>query len=258
MAKHVDHLWRLLMTGLSFFSFGFVGLLVSLTWFPLIYLLPGGHARRQQRCRFAVHKLFAGFVGFMRWAGVLTFAVTGEQALREARGKLVIANHPSLIDVVLLIATMPRANCVVKQSLWRNPCIRLIVQSCGYIANGREPEAVLADCRNSLAAGDNLIIFPEGTRTTPGQSLKMQRGAANIALRCQADVLPVTIFVSPTTLTKAESWYQIPCSRPHFALQVGHPICLGQIASDQACESRNARIVTRYFKHYFQEELGIL
>ena len=94
-----------------------------------------------------------------------------------------LANHPSLIDVVVLISIIPNADCVVKAHLFKNPFLRGVVKNTGYISNA-DPEGLLVDCKKSLAAGNNLIIFPEGTRTKVGQAVKFQRGAANIALRC--------------------------------------------------------------------------
>ncbi|WP_164570717.1 lysophospholipid acyltransferase family protein, partial [Pseudomonas viridiflava] len=75
-----------------------------------------------------------------------------------------------------------------------------------------------------LQGGQTLIIFPEGTRTQPGQPPAFHRGAAAIALRGASMITPVTIKVSPTTLTKAEPWYRIPQRRVHFTLHVGADI----------------------------------
>ena len=61
----------------------------------------------------------------------------------------------------------------------------------------------------------------EGTRTTPGQPLRLQRGAANIAVRCGADLRLAHIHCQPTTLTKQESWYHIPTRKPHFHVMIG-------------------------------------
>jgi 1-acyl-sn-glycerol-3-phosphate acyltransferase len=75
-----------------------------------------------------------------------------------------------------------------------------------------------------LREGQTLIVFPEGTRTTPGQAPVFHRGAAAIALRGARTITPVFITVRPTTLTKAEPWYRIPDRRVHVHLRVGEDI----------------------------------
>ncbi|WP_221074803.1 lysophospholipid acyltransferase family protein [Agarivorans aestuarii] len=254
MSKQVGYYWRLVMTAFSFFSFGALGVLFSITLFPLLYILPSKD--KTARNQLVVHFIFKSFVKMMQLLGVLSVSVSNREKLKHSAGKLVIANHPSLIDVVLLIAHLPETSCIVKQSLWRNPCMSMIISAAGYIKNGAEPELVLSACQRSFAKGASLIIFPEGTRTTPGEDLNMQRGAANIALRCAVDFLPVTIRVSPTTLTKSEPWYSIPAQKPHFSLDIGDTIFAQDVCEDENSDSRKARALTRYLQQHFYKELN--
>src|SRR5690606_3555824 len=107
-------------------------------------------------------------------------SVQGEHLLQRP-GLLVLANHPCLIDVVFLIAFTPNPDCIVKGGLLANPAMRGYLRLTGFLRNDRGAE-LIEDARSSLAAGSALIIFPEGTRTQPGQPLQFQRGAANVAL----------------------------------------------------------------------------
>ena len=75
----------------------------------------------------------------MQRAGVLTYSVEGAEKLGRP-GQMIIANHPSLIDVVFLIGLVRQANCVVKQSLWQNPFTRGPVRDAGYISNDGSAE----------------------------------------------------------------------------------------------------------------------
>ena len=70
------------------------------------------------------------------------------------------------------------------------------------------------------------MIFPEGTRTVPGQPMQMQRGAANVALRGARVLTPVFITCDPPTLSKNLPWYRIPPRRPTFTLRAGDDIDL--------------------------------
>jgi hypothetical protein len=93
----------------------------------------------------------------------------------------VLANHPTLIDVVFLISLLPNADCVVKRVAC-NPFMRGPVRAAGYISND-DGAGLVDDCIAAVRAGGSLVIFPEGTRSVPGQPPRLQRGAANIAVR---------------------------------------------------------------------------
>lgn len=216
------YLWRLVFTGISFALFGLGGLVLRLMVFPLLNLLPATELRKRQRVRAVISAAFRYFVEFMRFSGVLTYSVKGIERLGQP-GQMVIANHPSLIDVVVLISCIRDANCVVKESLWHNPFMRGPIRAAGYISNDGSIE-MLEAAAQVLKDGQTLIIFPEGTRTTPGQPPNFHRGAAAIALRGAKMITPVRISVEPSTLTKAEPWYSIPSRRMHFSLEVGEEI----------------------------------
>ncbi|WP_267223183.1 lysophospholipid acyltransferase family protein [Dyella silvae] len=216
------YLWRLIATGLSFAFFGVGGVLLYALVFPLLWLLPGCRLTRRRRMRAAISYAFHLHVQFMYRTGVLTFEVIGAERLGRP-GQMIIANHPSLIDVVFLVSQIRDANCIVKQSLWRNPCMRGPISRAEYIANNGDPD-MLDHAAGVLRDGQTLIVFPEGTRTTPGEAPAFHRGAAAIALRGAQVITPVFISVAPTTLTKAEPWYSIPHKRMHVRLRVGADI----------------------------------
>ncbi len=118
----------------------------------------------------------------MRFTGVLTYSVKDIERLGQP-GQMVIANHPSLIDVVVLISCIRDANCVVKESLWQNPFMRGPIRTAGYISNDGSID-MLETAAQVLQDGQTLIIFPEGGRVQRrGQPPDFHRGAAAIALR---------------------------------------------------------------------------
>ena len=188
----------------------------------------------------------------MRFVRVFNFDFAAASTLRNARGRIIIANHPSLIDVVALIAMTPQADCVVKAQLFRNPFIRGVINSTGYISNS-DPDKLLDDCAASLHKGNNLIIFPEGTRSTPGEPLMFQRGAANIALRANRGYLALYIRCQPSTLTKQEQWYQVPASKPTLAICYLQDIQLTAALQQNPSPALAARQLTRELQHFYQQ-----
>jgi len=243
--------WRLVATALSFALFGIGGVLLRVLVFPVLALLPGDALQRRTRARAVVSRTFYWFVQFMFRRGVPTYEVEGAERLGRP-GQMVIANHPSLIDVVVLIAFIRDANCVVKQSLWDNPCMRGPIRAAGYISNSGSMD-MLEEAADALAEGQTLIVFPEGTRTTPGQTPQFHRGAAAIAVRGASLVTPVVISVTPTTLTKAEPWYSIPSRRFHFRLRVGEDIDPRDFSRQAPLPIASRRLNDRLHQHFIKE-----
>ncbi|MDF3981936.1 lysophospholipid acyltransferase family protein [Luteibacter sp. PPL201] len=214
--------WRFVFTGLAFAFFGVGGLLLRAVILPVVMHWPAPPDVRRKRARRTVGRAFWLHSQFMYRTGLLTYRFDGLERLGRP-GQLIVANHPSLIDVVFLLGHVPDANCVVKHSLWENPYMRGPVRVAQYISNDGSAE-MLDRAADVLREGQTLIVFPEGTRTTPGQPPVFHRGAAAIALRGAQVVTPVFIRVEPTTLTKAEPWYRIPDRRVHVHLRVGGDI----------------------------------
>lgn len=249
----MNYYWRLIATGFCFFVFGLGGLLVPLFAGPVLLLVYPQVSVRKQKARKMVHHLFKSFVFLLQATGVSRFYIEDEEQLESLKGHIIMANHPSLIDVVVLISIIPNADCVVKANLFNNPFMKGILNSTGYISND-STDGLIEDCNGSLANGNNLIIFPEGTRTTPGETMKFQRGAANIALRCQAPVTTVLIKVTPTTLTKSEKWYQIPEKRFEFSLKLTNKKP-EFVVVDNIAMSKKSRQYTAALEQHFEEEL---
>lgn len=216
----MERSWRFASTALAFAVFGVGAVLVSVLWFAPLALLPNAAARRRG-ARAAIRASYRLFLGFLDLAGVVSLDVEPEALARLGQGGgLIVANHPTLLDVLVLLAHVPQTGCVVKHALWRNPFVALAVRTAGYIPN-REPEQLLRDCSAALARGEPLIVFPEATRSVPGEPLRLHRGAAAIALDSGAVLKVVHFRCEPVFLSKGDAWYRVPDRRPCLAARVG-------------------------------------
>lgn len=248
----LNYHWRLVATGLCFATFGVGGLLLTLLVFPWLRLLRP--PLRLRWTRWVIHRAFAGFMWLMETLGVMRLEVQGAQALRECRHVLVLANHPTLVDVVALVSLIPNASCVVKEALWKNPFLGGVVRAAGYI-NNSTPEALLEACAQDLADGNPLLIFPEGTRSEPGRPLRFLRGASYLALMSGKPVLPVLIDCQPSTLTKNKRWYQIPERPFRLRILVQEPVSTDQWQVTNTTPAIAARHLTARFEQHFAQSL---
>ncbi|VEJ57146.1 lysophospholipid acyltransferase family protein [Pragia fontium] len=226
-----NRLWRIAATGFCFTLFGIGGLMMSTFWFSTLRIV----VKDRQRCTIltqnSIRYSFKLFLWLTRFFRVLDYRFDGIDKLDQDAGCIVVANHPSLLDYVFLASCMPRCDCIVKQSLLDNIFMRGVIKSAGYIANS-ESDILLPQCQQILDSNGMILIFPEGTRTTPGQTMHLQRGAANIALRCHADIRLVTIHCDQPMLTKQGKWYNIPPVKPRFQIMVKEKISAKDYTAD--------------------------
>lgn len=248
--SRIDYGWRLAATGFAFAALGICGFVMALTVIPLVTCAVGDARVRQQRAQSIIRASFRCYLLMLHGLGVLRLEVVDAERLASCRGNLVVANHPTLLDVVLIMALLPNAQCVVKHQLWRHLLLGPVVRAAGYIRNDQEPQALIDSCRATLDGGNNLIIFPEGTRSVPGRPLRLQRGFAHIATLTGANLQLVTITCDPITLVKGSAWYAIPPRRPTFRIEVGERL---ETATFLAAPSRarSARKLVSHLESYY-------
>jgi 1-acyl-sn-glycerol-3-phosphate acyltransferase len=250
----LERAWRTLATAFCFASFGLGGVLIGLIGFLGIRVVVSDAALRSRRARAFVHFAFRLFVWMMCTLRVLSVEVRGQDRLGR-EGLLVLANHPSLIDVVFLLSILPQANCVVKSHLLRNPFTRGPVEAAGYITND-QGEALISDCVATLKCGETLLLFPEGTRTRPGEPIRLLRGAAHIAVRARAPITPVVIRVNTPVLHKGAKWLRVPPRRPHFIIEAKDDIGVDEYIVRRRSLPLAARDLTMSLQSYFAAEVG--
>ena len=216
----INELWRLIFTGLSFLLFGLGGVILGVLGVP-VFLWMRHVKRRQWLARRVIQYVFKLFIGFMRVFGVLSYETHGLEQLKNRKSLLIIANHPTLLDTVFLMSFIGGVECIVKAALFKNPFTRGPVKAAGYIPNETEhADEMVQECIKRLQSGSNILIFPEGTRTVKNQPYKLQRGAANIAIRGEINLIPIHITCTPPTLRKGEKWYNVPHKKMHFCFTV--------------------------------------
>lgn len=198
--------WHVFVKWLSFLVFGVGSVLISIVAFPIMKLL----FPNPQRFRTAGHRfisaMFRFFVGFLTVIGCARLTAPDKKRFRNLSSKIIVANHPSLLDVVMLISLVPNADCIVNAYLTGKNILHLIVRSL-YIPTSLSHEEIMQKCAESLREGNNLIIFPEGTRSLPGGQNPYKKGAARIALMSGCPILPVYMGGNDKRgLRKHDSW----------------------------------------------------
>ena len=140
---------------------------------------------------------------------------------------------------------------MVKEGVIKNPFMRGIVVPTRYISSD-DPGELLDSCVTRLQSGGRLLLFPEGTRSVHGRALKFKLGAASVATRSSAEILPVIIqCTQPRFLAKHEPWYKVPPERPFFTIQIQPPVCVeelipGDLNPRQATRALNEALIVLF------------
>ncbi|WP_127960184.1 lysophospholipid acyltransferase family protein [Serratia microhaemolytica] len=247
----LNRAWRLVMTWCCFALFGLGGLLLSLVVFNLMLVMVPDSKRRSRLARRMISLSFRLFLAITKFLRLLDYRIEGKQLLRSERGCVVVANHPTLLDYVLLASVMAETDCLVKSTLLKNPFVSGVIRAADYLVNS-QGETLLAESEARLARGDTLLIFPEGTRTRQGETITLQRGAANIAVRCRSDLRIVVIRCSEQLLTKQSKWYSVPPSKPLFTITVQSRVSIDDFHHS---ETQPATVAARELNRYLLQQL---
>lgn len=251
MLGSFTHFRRVFGTGLGFAAVGMGGVFV----FPLLNVFIRRREARAAVARDVIGFAFRCIVRSMRAMGVFLYDIKGLEKLNR-RGLLILANHPTLIDIIFLMGFVKRADCIVKSALWRNPFTHCTVRTAAYIRNDDDGTRLVEDCVAAVGRGSNLIIFPEGTRTSADGAIRLKRGAANIAVRALSNITPVLIRCTPTMLGKGSPWWRLPARPSFFDIEVKDDIDIRSFVYDAANEGLAARRLTEYLQAYFSRELS--
>lgn len=203
-------LLRSILTALLFAVFGIGGSFISYVLLPFT-------ATRHAGLRI-VRKSWRGMVWLFTATRLIRVDAGG---LADVRGCILAANHPSLIDVVLLTALLPDTYTVARHGLKDNLFISPIVRKVFL----PDDETLLPLATSLLASGSNILVFPEGSRTPADGVLRpFHRGTAQLALRTGAPLRPIRIDVSRRILGKHQSILDMGTRPVVYTFHMGDPL----------------------------------
>ena len=175
-------------------------------------------------------------------AGVRVRVLHRERLDRD-RSFVIVANHESFCDILVLLANLPmQVRFLAKRSVFRVPVLGWSIAAAGFVPVDRENRSRGTETVDSalrrLSGGRSVVIFPEETRTRNGELLPFKRGAAHLALRSGLPILPVA-FAGTFRVLKRGSLLITPGP---VVMSVGNPIEVsGRTVRDREAVTRAAR-----------------
>ncbi|HEX9689103.1 MAG TPA: lysophospholipid acyltransferase family protein [Thermoanaerobaculia bacterium] len=190
------------------------------------------------------------FLRFARgWARTLlalagvSVRVLHAERLEPGRSFVIVANHESFCDILVLLANLPmQVRFLAKRSVFRVPVLGWSIAAAGFIPVDREDRTrgseTVEAALDQLSGGRSVVVFPEETRTSTGDLLPFKRGAAHLALRSGLPILPIALAGTFQVL-KRESLLITPGP---VAMSVGNPIEVsGRSPREREAVTRAAR-----------------
>ncbi|MEQ9825236.1 MAG: lysophospholipid acyltransferase family protein [Puniceicoccaceae bacterium] len=190
---------ELAMFGLGTFLYNLFCLLSS--------LLPGCERRRSLHQRIGT-RLLRFFLWMIDVSNLCKIQRPPPEVLRNVGPSVIIANHTGLMDAIVLNTLFPKAVCIFKSGLARNPIFSHVLRMGGHLRNDEGIDVIRKGAERANTQG-HVIVFPEGTRNPCCTQFTFKKGFALIAQRAQ---LPVTLFAihNPTHAFSKEMGIRAP------------------------------------------------
>jgi 1-acyl-sn-glycerol-3-phosphate acyltransferase len=193
-----------------------------------IFILTAPFDRR----RTWVH-LFSCFQGSLYvWANPLwKMKVEGREKLPWKGPAVIVANHLSILDILVLDRLFTPFKWVAKGELFRFPFVGWNMWISDYVpiwrGDRQSVRVMMARCRAHLARGVPLMIFPEGTRSQDGELLPFKEGAFRLACDAGCPVFPVAVSGTGDALPKHGFFFRNPMRARVRVLDPLHPSQFG-------------------------------
>jgi len=247
-----NHYWRICAAGISYILFGLGAFLPGIYIFFLA-IIPMDKNTKQLKVRNSIKVLCRFYVDTMQFLGLMNYFVEGPMPTK-LRGHMVISNHSMLIDALFALAYVDNLCCVAKSALLKNPFTRIPIKLAGYISND-DPD-LINTVGKKLNNGENILIFPEGTRNTSDLQLDFRRGAANMAIINNAPLLPITLCCMPRALSKEDKWYQLPDVKSKIVMRFDDPILVKDFIDPDSPRTLQYRQLTTALRNYYAKAIS--
>lgn len=202
---------RLILTAYCFLQFAIQVLWLGKWKMPRVISKGKGSPDARRDALYIAHRHVVHYLTTLNFLDLVEFRFEGTPHDQPC---IVVANHPSLLDFIILLHDLPNAVCLYKSQSLDNPILSSFVQVAGYIegldGTVSASKRIIAACCERLSEGHQVVIFPEGTRSESASSIRKFRTTAfHAAVKCSVPVQPVVISCHPLFLGKNQSWVDL-------------------------------------------------
>ncbi|AKF09557.1 lysophospholipid acyltransferase family protein [Sandaracinus amylolyticus] len=250
---------RIILTAWAFFLF-FVGSpLIGIVVLPLLRLVAKDREDHRRRCTRVIGRLHRVFTWWMRVSGLVAPPAMPElPGVAPGAPYVMITNHPSLIDVILLLGSFEGLTCVVKGSWYRSLVLGPLLKQTAYLpgpgSGEEESEDMLGTMVEHLSTGHPLLVFPEGTRSLKNRMHRFRRGAVEAAVRAKVPIVAMFVAIDRPFLMKGVPFWHVPKDTATYSIEPLEVIDTRDVPVEHA-KALNAELQSK-FQARFQRMLA--
>ena len=190
----------LIRTVLLFLLF-FIGCIFLRVLIAVLYLVP---VRKSSKQRLVCRLIQITCKGILLLATAVKKEHTNKANERFQHPAIIIANHQSFIDILVLLSLSSKILMVTNHWVWHSPFFGAIIRYVDFYYIGEGYEQYMERMRKKVKEGYSIAIFPEGTRTYNGKMKRFHKGAFYLAETLQLDILPILLYGNNKIIAKAQ------------------------------------------------------
>lgn len=186
------------------FVYFLFGCILSQLCMLVLMLMPMSRSAK----KLAFHKTIYRFTRFFLKT-MITVKIIRQNPYNETYEKpaVIIANHQSFIDILMLLSTTPKIIMMTNSWVWNSPFFGWIVRYSDFYHSADGYEALAERLKERVAEGYSVVVFPEGTRSADCSILRFHKGAFYLADLLKLDILPMLIYGAGQISAKRQGFY---------------------------------------------------
>lgn len=190
----------LIRTVLLFLLF-FIGCIFLRILIAVLYLVP---VRKSSKQHLVCRLIQITCKGILLLATAVKKEHINKANERFQHPAIIIANHQSFIDILVLLSLSSKILMVTNHWVWHSPFFGAIIRYVDFYYIGEGYEQYMERMRKKVKEGYSIAIFPEGTRTYNGKMKRFHKGAFYLAETLQLDILPILLYGNNKIIAKAQ------------------------------------------------------
>lgn len=228
----------------------------SILFFPIsvlvIKLYTRNDDKRKKNTRILVKYAFKALLGYCQIFGMFKIKYINFNNVNNLQNSIIIANHPTLIDVLMVISkTNPNTISIVANKLTKS-FMKNTIATLGYLSNNLNIEEIAEKTK----FGENILLFPEGTRTKTNNKFVFHKGAAYLAYKQNKPIIPVYISCSiPEYMNNNFFSWKAPIKKPILTLEVGEPIYPHKIITNDKSDAVKIREINHFLENNYNHKM---
>lgn len=206
------------------FVYFLAGCIAVQTYILLVYPLPIALKHKKKWLHQLIYGVTRLFLRTVIISGVKRINTPGEQFRKPA---VIIANHQSFIDILLLLSTTPKVVMITNSWVWNSPFFGWIVRCADFCHTTDGYEHLTEKLRDKVRDGYSVVVFPEGTRSTDCKIQRFHKGAFYIADKLKLDIVPAVLYGTGMVSPKRQGFY---IHRGYMAIKILRRIPYGDLS----------------------------